>query len=241
VAIHWRRIARESKLLDKEQIIIATCFGDETTINALNFNHLAGHHVVIVPPPTNRNALTGVTSWAECRLKGAASRVSIYPWPISSSRTCTANGAMNPEQWEETPLGQATLLEDLESPTQFSRAVCQKAISIADYPNWIQSIGLVEKKQDKAPTMEDTIQFTRLSEIAITGDSESKHLSLDTLISPSYTTLIWGPSNAGKSWFVVQLSIALTTGLKAFGLPTTSSRRVCYLDGESRGESPPFH
>lgn len=236
VAIHWRRIARESKLLDKEQIIIATCFGDETTINALNFNHLAGHHVVIVPPPANRNALTGVTSWAERCLKGAASRVSIYPWPISSSRTCTANESMNHEQREETLWSQAAYLEDIELISKFSRAVCQKAIPFAGYPNWMQSIGLTEKKQDKAPAMEDTIQFTRLSEIAMTGDSESKHLSLDTLISPSYTTLIWGPSNAGKSWFVVQLSIALTTGLKAFGLPTTLSRRVCYLDGESRGE-----
>ena len=52
------------------------------------------------------------------------------------------------------------------------------------------------------------------------------------MFTPQYTTLIWGASNAGKSWLGIELATSLTTGTPYLYFTASAPCTLCYLDGE---------
>lgn len=233
IAKKFRAIARESQLLDHTNIIVSGCYGGASALAALNFKDIAGHPVVIHPEPT-AEGLRGVVDWAKHCEKNGATSVSVYPRPITVG-TCFSSMPTNSAPWQRDLWEQAVCLTDIELPSKFARDVCANSIPITDYPNWLKSIGLITNSTDDVREMKVDNLFLSINDLPDELDQPNTP-TWDDLIKPKYTTKIWGCSNAGKSWFAVEITLALVTGTGAFGLFAVSRRTVCYMDGEVGGE-----
>lgn len=232
VAMHFREKAREGRLLERAGIIASGCFGGATAFDALHYKDLAGHPVVIIPDST-REGLKRAEDWAKrCVREGAAS-VSVYPWPIIAPGAPAIDASCPPESWEKDLWGRAVYLDRIELPSKFAQDVCHLSIPAADYRRWMASVSLVSVPAEESNVRDFSMEFTRLDNIVDEGRGDVRALTLGVLITHRYTTLIWAPTNVGKSFVAIQLSLALATGGTAFGLPAMSPRRVCYLDGEA--------
>lgn len=235
VAMHFRRLAREAKLLERAGVIVSGCFGGAGAFDALHYKDLAGHPVVIVPGST-REGLKGAEAWAQRCLKEGAASVSVYPWPIIAPGVPVLDDFCPQEPWEKELWGRAVHLDRIELPSKLAQDMCHLSIPAADYRRWMASVSLVSEPVEAVRESKGTIQFLRLGDIQGKEASAQALLALDILITPQYKTLIWGCSNAGKSWVAIQLALAMAGGFKAFGLAAMAPRRICYLDGEVGGE-----
>lgn len=233
IAKEFRAIARESQLLDHTNIIVSGCYGGASALAALNFKDIAGHPVVIHPEPT-AEGLRGVVDWAKHCEKNGATSLSVYPWPITVG-TCTSLMPTNSAPWERDLWEQAVCLDDVERPSKFARDLCANSIPMSDYPKWLKSIGLIAHSTDDVREMKVDNLFLSINDLPDELDQPNIP-TWDDLIKPKYTTLIWGCSNAGKSWVAVEITLALVTGTDAFELSAVSRRTVCYMDGEVGGE-----
>lgn len=235
VAMHFREKARESRLFERTGIIVSGCFGGATAFHALHYKDLAGHPVVIIPDAT-REGLKGAENWAERCVKEGAASVSVYPWPIIAPGVPVLDDFCPREPWEKELWGRAVCLDRIELPSKLAQDVCHQSIATADYRGWMASVGLVSVPAEGVREHKGTVQFLRLGDIQGKKPGTTHILTLDILITSRYTTLIWGCSNAGKSWVAIQLVLAMAGGFKAFGLAAMVPRHVCYLDGEVGGE-----
>lgn len=235
VAMHFREKAREGRLLERAGIIASGCFGGATAFDALHYKDLAGHPVVIIPDST-REGLKGAEDWAKRCVREGAANVRVYPWPIIAPGMPVLDDSCPHGPWEKELWGRAVYLDRIELPSKLAQDVCRLSIPAADYRRWMASVGLVSVPTEEVRESKGTIQFFRLGDIQGKEPGARVLLTLDILITPQYTTLIWGCSNAGKSWVAIQLALAMAGGFKAFGLAAMVPRRVCYLDGEVGGE-----
>lgn len=233
IAKEFRAIARESCVLDHTNIIVSGCYGGASALAALNFKDIAGHPVVIHPEPT-AEGLTGVIDWAKNLTKAGATSVSVFPQPITVG-TCSSSMPTNSAPWQRDLWEQAVCLDDIERPSKFARDLCANSIPMSDYPKWLKSIGLITNSTDDVREMKVDNLFSSINDLPDELDQPNTP-TWDDLIKPKYTTKIWGCSNAGKSWFAVEITLALVTGTGAFGLFARSRRTVCYMDGEVGGE-----
>lgn len=231
VAMHFRKMAREAKVFERVGVIVSGCFGGAEAFDALHYKDLAGHPVVIVPGST-REKLKGAEEWAKRCAKEGAARVSIYPWPVIAPSMPVLDASCPHGPWQKELWGRAVYLDRVELPSKLAQDVCHQSIATADYRGWMASVGLVSVPTEEVRESKGTIPFLRLGDIQGEEPGGTHVLTLDILITSRYTTLIWGCSNAGKSWVAIQLALAMAGGFNAFGLPAMAPRRVCYLDGE---------
>ena len=233
IAKDFRAIAREYRLLERQDILVSGCFGGASALPALNLKDISGHPVVIFPEPT-AEGLTGVFDWAKRLKKAGATSVNVYPRPIPVG-ACSTSMPTNSAPWQRDLWEQAVCLADIELPSKFARDVCANSIPISDYPKWLESIGLVTNHSENARGIIEENLFLSINDLP--DELEQPNIpTWDDLIKPKYTTLIWGCSNAGKSWVAVELAQALVTGTDAFGLSAITRRKVCYMDGEVGGD-----
>lgn len=233
VAQDFRAIARECRLLERQDILVSGCFGGADALAALDFKDLAGHPAVIIPEPT-AEGLRGVVDWAKRCEKNGATSVSVYPWPITVG-ACSSSMPTNSAPWQRDLWEQAVCLANIELPSKFARDVCANSIPISDYPKWLNTIGLVTKHSENARSIHEDNLFLSINDLPDELE-QSIFPTWDDLIKSKYTTLIWGCSNAGKSWVAVEITLALVTGTGAFELSAVTRRTVCYMDGEVGGE-----
>jgi hypothetical protein len=132
VAMEFRRIARESSLLEREGIIISGYFGDSGAFEVLDLNDLPGHRVVLVPE-FNQKSLVSAHKLADRCEKAGATSVKIYPWPIFADEDLDSVESSGQDQWKDMLLMQAEHLDDIELPSKFARAICNRSLSISDY------------------------------------------------------------------------------------------------------------
>lgn len=232
VAMEFRRIARESSLLELEGIIISGYFGDSSAFEALDLSDTAGHHVVLVPG-FNQESLVSASRFAD-RCEKAGATVSIYPWPVRAGGDPVAAESTIRARWKKDLWAQSVRIEDIELPSKFALGLLERSIPSSDYPEWLKDNGLVSAGQDDVRNVKKKIRFLSIDDLP-DGHEQADIPTWDDLITAWYLTFIWGASNAGKSWFALQLVKAITTGADAFGIYSISKRLVAYLDGEVGG------
>ena len=232
VAMEFRRIARESSLLERVRIIISGYFGYSSAYEALDPNDTAGHHVVLVPE-FNQESLVSASRFAD-RCEKAGATVSIYPWPVIADGDPVAAEPTIRARWKKDLWAQSVRIEDIELPSKFALDLISKSIPALDYPEWLKDNGLVSAGLDDVRKIKKKIRFLSIDDLP-DGHEQADIPTWDDLITAWYLTFIWGASNAGKSWFALQLVKAITTGTDAFGIYSISKRLVAYLDGEVGG------
>ncbi len=194
----------------------------------IDFSPLVGHNVVIVPPITE-NGLKSVPEWIKQCQRGGASTVRVYKGMLLLNEIPMAS--------EESPTWLRTLachvIPLYGADTTVLKNIVDESISSKEYDEWLHDCGL---KQQRLSVVEEKnkqslISFEKLCDIEVTEDVIE--YKLDAMISPSNATLIWGPSNVGKTFAVLEFVKSLTTGEDCFGFKNSSIRNVYYLDGES--------
>jgi hypothetical protein len=241
VAMEFRRIARESSLLERVKIIISGYFGDSSAFESLDVNDTAGHHVVIVYEFT-QDGMVSASKLAERCEKAGATSVKIYQWPIfaggglaGEDQDCVES--LGQDQWKDTLLVQADYLDDIERPSKFARAICNRAVSISDYKKFIIDIGVVtapldSSKESIVRNEAEEVSFISLGEISEDNPEDDGPLTLEQLINPENSLVLYGPTGTAKSWATDEVAIGVATGTEAFGIPARRARAVCIMDGE---------
>ena len=241
VAMEFRRIARESSLLEQEGIIISGYFGDSGAFEVLDLTDLPDHRVVIVYEFT-QDGLVSASKLAERCEKAGVTSVKIYQWPIfaggglaGEDQDCVES--LGQDQWKDTLLVQADYLDDIERPSKFARAICNRALSISDYKKFIIDIGVVTAPLDSFKVSigrneAEEVSFISLGEISEDNPEDDGPLTLEQLINPENSLVLYGPTGTAKSWATDEVAIGVATGTEAFGIPARRVRAVCIMDGE---------
>ena len=241
VAMEFRRIARESSLLEREGIIISGYFGDSGAFEVLDLNDLPGHRVVLVPE-FNQESLVSAHELADRCEEAGATSVKIYPWPIFADEGLVGEDldsveSSGQDQWKDMLLMQAEHLDDIELPSKFARAICNRSLSISDYKKYLLEIGVITEPLDSPKESVDRneaeeVSFISLGEISEDNPEDDGPLTLEQLINPENSSALYGPTDTAKSWTVDEIAIGIATGTEAFGIPARCARVVCIMDGE---------
>ena len=233
VAISFREAAREGHIFDRTGVIVSGFAGGEETQKGLLLSDVAGHSVTIVSTP-GQQGWDGIDLLAKRCFESGATDVNVYPWPIVQGDA--------PDIFPYKPeirdalLAKTTDLGKLELPSKLVARIRREAISIEDIAAWEKSVLLLETAT--ACTECDPACLTDF-EIVTFGDlpdavprEDNVPVAVRQIFTPQYTTLIWGASNAGKSWMGIALAISLTTGTPYLYFTASAPCKLCYLDGE---------
>lgn len=230
VAFKMLDMARDFKLIDRANISVAIFYRTDGCLDALDFMPLHLHDVVLLPE-TSVTDLQDMSRWADRCRRGGANTVRVYPWPL-----LVTEGPFDASSFSQNLGAQMTAhakrLGDIEVMSNFANGICDRAIPIEEYDQWLIDVNIATKRAVTVRDIEHGPCLVRLADIPARKDDFQHKLAWDTLITPQYTTLIWGCSNAGKTWVAIQLTLAMVCGVNAFELPTMAQRRICYLDGE---------
>lgn len=233
VAIFLREAARDGHVFDRTGVIVSGFAGGEETQKGLLLSDVAGHPVTIV-------SALGQDGWDEVGLlakrciESGATDVNVYPWPIVHGGV-TDISPYKPEM-QDVLLAKTTDLDTLELPSQLVARIRREAIPIEDMASWKKNVLLLEKapicieEGQSCQTDFEIVTFEMLPDVVPREDDVP--VAVRQMFTPQYTTLIWGASNAGKSWLGIELATSLTTGTPYLYFTASAPCKLCYLDGE---------
>lgn len=215
------------------QIIVTAHLG--TDLSVLPWNYLHGHDVVFVPAPS-KQCLSMVKAYQE-KCDEHARSFNVYPgFLLHSQPACNSAEVIDGlSEGEAELLNRATYLDSVERPSLLLQRVVENALPYEDFKDWGQKLGIF-KKRESISTLPTAIQANPFvpEPLVLSASFERQRIEneLDALITPENTTLLWGPSNVGKSYAALEIAKVLISGGAAFGLRSAGGKKVCYLDGE---------
>lgn len=213
-------------------MIVSGFAGGKDALKGLLLSDVAGHFVTIIS--TGQEGWDGVKLLAKRCLESGAAGVNVYPWPIVQGDTL--NMFLYKPEMQDVLLANTKDLGAIELPSQLVAHIRREAIRIEDMASWKKNVLLLEATtmstecEQICPTGFKIVTFDQLPDV--TPRADNAPVSVRQMFTPQYTSLIWGPSNAGKSWMGIELAISLTTGTPYFYFTSSPACKLCYLDGE---------
>ena len=233
VAISFRAVARDGRVFDRTGVIVSGFAGGKDALKGLLLSDVAGHFVTIVSAP-GQEGWDGVDQLAKRCLESGAAGVNVYPWPIAQGDA--PNISPYKPELQDALLAKTTDLGAIELPSQLVAHIRREAIPIEGLASWRKNVLLLEAATVRTECEQicltdfNIVTFGQLPDAAPREDSTP--VAVRQMFTPHYTTLIWGPSNAGKSWMGIELAISLTTGTPYLYFTPSAPCKLCYLDGE---------
>lgn len=155
--------------------------------------------------------------------------IKIYPYPIIGEY-CHQGIHKLPDTAERQFYEKAIYLKNIEQPTKLFERIIKQSISEHELSDFEKEIGLHNSTAEMLPTSFN--RFRPWYELDNDEGSGNGPLTTREFINASNTTLIYGASDVGKSWFAIVLAIALATEKEILGLAADDPAKVSYLDGE---------
>ena len=233
VAISLRVVARDGCVFDRTGVIVSGFAGGDDALKGLLLSDVAGHSVTIVSSP-GQKGWDGVDLLAKRCIENGATDVNIYPWPIAQGDAPDLS-PYKPEMQDDIR-AKSTDLGVIELPSHLVARIRREALPIEKLASWKKNVLLLEaatvrtEREQICLTDFEIVTFDQLPDAAPREDNAS--VAVRQMFTPQYTSLIWGPSNAGKSWMGIELAISLTTGTPYFYFTSSPACKLCYLDGE---------
>lgn len=235
-SLSFRRLAKETQLLQREGVLVTGCFSPESALISLDFKEMVGQKVIVIPP-ANPDGLREAQDWVAKFQAGGASEVNVYPWSIFLPGVVPPplSGGM---AWEQEVQSRSL---DLREPISLSTATAHiygNALPAAKYPKWLAGCGLTDDCSTPLPckTTSEGFQAPRLLRDIPTEQPKSDGPpTVADFLRPEFLTLLWGPSDAGKGWITTELVLAHLLGHPAFFLTASQAlapRRVLYIAAE---------
>ncbi len=228
-ALYLRQGARQAEL-DLAKPIITGFVGGEDILLSLPYSSLIRHPVTIVAAPRLPSWKFVDTLVKQCQ-KSNAKNISIYPWPLALQDAPIDFSEYKTERQEA--FREHARLVDSTSIVKLLDHIKNEAILADELGKWKQEVGIeLPKGRSKKPGQED-ISLTPFGDLPdAPARRNSSPVTLRDMFCSQYATLIWGPSNAGKSWVSITLACALATGTPCFCWAASPACKICYLDGE---------
>jgi len=232
VTLKMRQIAREARLLERSGVIITGLYGGQSEADAIDLTPLTFRDVVIVASP-GQDCWAFVETFARrCKAKKPNS-LKLYPWPVLyHGLRLNPNGI--PDNAKEHIEEHGVFLDEVERPSLLTQRIVQEAIDIGALAQWKSSIGLTNCKRsaqdDDAIALSDFRKFKDVPYVPLrkVGDP----ISLREFFNPNDISLIWAPSDAGKSLFIQDIVLRMVTGDRFFLFDANEPCSVLVLDGE---------
>ena len=230
IAIELRALTTDSRVLQaSHEFIISGLVGGSVAMKCTELSPLLYHRVILIPE-FHREGLLAVDDVVSlCRKPGAA-EVSIYPWPLFLKEPAHATTA-----WGEGFQGHGTRLDMEESPFLLLKKIEQDAVTPSDFHHILEEYGVLATEKNTHEASHPTaITVKHLNELKQGNVDEQQFLpDLGRMFSVGQISLLWGPSNSGKSLVAQTIALALASGSPAFSIKNSSGpRRVMLIDGE---------
>lgn len=231
LAMKFIEIARDGRLLERTGVIITGYIGGDETLKSLVLSDVTGHRVTILTSP-GQDGWEILEKLAKRCADNGATKVDIYPWPLITDLNLSDIFPSDARANEDL-VENAVDLRDIERPSMLVKKIQKMAMPLGDFKGWKNRH---EMKESPGNTLiEDDAKFciTYFQDIKDVKPLNNKHsLSVSDLLNALHTALIWGYSNAGKTFFSAELAISLSTGTPCFFLSAPTPSKVCYIGGE---------
>lgn len=226
VGFEFRQIYLETGNIAASKFHALTFYED---IRKMNLIELSGRDIILLISP-DRVEWDNLEEVLRLLHESYVKSVSIYPYPIISEYCKFENRAIS-HQSHELLTRKIIDLREWERITKLADHIISQAIPEEDFENFRKRYKL-DKDTYRGDSSNEIIEFLPWRELN-GGDIEvGGQITTRMFFNAANTTLIYGESDAGKSWFTLQIVIALATGQGVFGLTASPPVKVLYLDGE---------
>lgn len=227
IGFEFRKIYREAGRIASSAFHALTFYGD---MKNMSFSELAGRDIILICSP-DKPEWDNINKVLREFHKYGVKSVAIYPFPIIGEFCHFGDRQISDEA--RNMLDQKMIdMSDYERVTMLAKHITDMAIPEDGLQDFIEEYNLDTNGKDNISRKEHKIEFSPwyiLDNIDknINGQIKTRHF-----FSPENTTLIYGPSDIGKSWFAMQIAISLATGREFFDQAASKPVKVFYLDGE---------
>lgn len=188
------------------------------------------YHRVVLLPECAREGLFAVFDVVKL-LREVNADVKIYPWPLLVD---TVFSSIRGEAWEQNLHRNATSLKRVEDVSALLYRLKEDAMTPEEFERFLKDIGMipVENTSIDAIASEELPKVKKFSDLSCDRTENYKH-DLARIFNVGQISLLWGPSNSGKSLIAASFALAIASGKSMFGVANTGSKRkVLVVDGE---------
>lgn len=229
IALLMRQNARHANI-EPTQPIISGFLGEKATIKSLAFGSLSRHPVTIITAP-HQSSWGYLKELVQCCEKVGSKNIKIYPWPILAN-VDSIDFSIYTDELQQI-LKEKSQYCSSKNIQLLIKDIYAEAIPVEDFPEWEKDIGL-NQPQLKHKNAYNKYNIMRKIDNLDAPRSRKKisQVTLREMFASHYISLIWGSSNAGKSWVALEIAISLAAGKDCFYWSAASPCKVCYFDGE---------
>ncbi len=232
-AILLDQAAKESNVITSADIIITSTLGLD--LAEVPWSYLENRCIVFVIAP-NKEGYMWLESYKQHITRAGAKSFKVYPyWLLHSAKPKLEGNKPDLVQ-------KAHYIGNVERISVFLKEAIVTAMDFKDFISWGQYADLFTTptniSQESALNAQVSSQVLCQNMANVTGASRdySEPVTIDDFCAPHFTSLFWGASDVGKSWFAINFCISIILGLWVFFLAPPKHRRgkhgVGYIDGE---------
>ncbi|MBL3583757.1 AAA family ATPase [Oleidesulfovibrio alaskensis] len=230
----------ESTAVSQKNVIVTGHYGGHDMQDALPLDVLAMKDVILMPELSHSGMRKIIELGNRCSQANANS-VRIYPFPLLHFNAPKLDDMRSAVQnaWERQLLTHACDLERVDYPPALFRKIQKESMTLPEFIAWGKECALFQLSahEKEKNILNEDLNVTPVSFFPSTEhyrpNSASRLYDLDTLISPESRTLLWAPTDIGKSLFALHLACALAFKTTMTVFTAKKSRKVLLFDGET--------
>lgn len=226
-ALALRQKVKRSEIPSKEAVV-SGIVGGTKAVEAAEVKVFA-HHRIVLLPDYSREGLLAVFDVVKL-LRSVNADAAIYPWPLLADDDSAIDG----EAWEQNLHRNATSLKRVEDVSALLYRLNEDAMTPEKFERFLKDIGMipVENASIDAIDSEELPKVKKFSDLS-RGHTDNYKPDLARIFNVGQISLLWGPSNSGKSLIAASFALAIASGKSMFGVANTGSKRkVLVVDGE---------
>ena len=227
-ALALRQKVKRAEISTKESVVSGIVGGTKAAKGA-ELKVLA-HHRVVLLPECAREGFQAVFEVVKL-LRAVNADIKIFPWPLLVDADYSG---IDGEVWEQNLYRHATSLKRVEDVSALLYRLNEDSLTPEQFERFLEDIGMVTVERasvDVIPS-EDIPKIKKFSDLS-RGYTENYKPDLARIFNVGQISLLWGPSNSGKSLIAASFALAIASGKSMFGIPNHGSKRsVLVVDGE---------
>lgn len=238
IASRFREIAKECKILAHKEVIVTGFVGGIDGMKNLPLSALSDHPVTIISQPRSETSYALARFAMKCE-KAGASDVRLFPWPVHIHEEDFNSSDFNPERQQQAH-SHCICLNGNYPASNLIDQILIGSIGFDSQAAWMKEFLMRDERNGQEPdgtAMTEGLKFHAWDELPDSFDVQADgSVEMRKMFSPQNATLLWGPSNAGKSWVSIQIAVSLATGTACFIWAASKPCKVGYFDGEVRND-----
>ena len=212
-----------------DNFTVMGCVGGTDEFKNADLSILNYQRVILIPE-FNKASLLAMEGLVKHLENHCACAVRVYPHPMLVARNDTPEA---PDGWQQVEMAKAWFLDESENPSVFiKKTVMEQSMTLDEYKDFLCSLNLLSS--EKHATQDEDFFWGKKKFLRSIGNKKPIQPNIETVFTRGQTTLIWGPSNSGKSYVALALTMSVATGTRFFNVSGYGyGRKVILVDGET--------